>query len=67
MNQAKSGLPWSQAKSLKDTVIEMVKKGQTQSPEFQILLEFFGREKLERFWKEYQAEVRAQEKADKPT
>lgn len=45
-------------KSLKETIVSMVKRGETQTKEFQILLEFFGREKIERLWKEYAQETK---------
>lgn len=46
--------------SLRQTVFKMFENKETGSDEFKAMLELFGREKMERFWKEFVEEKKGQ-------
>lgn len=39
-------ITWKEAKTLSQTVYELVQAGQTKTKEFQLLIQYYGREKL---------------------
>lgn len=43
---------WTDAWTLKEYVLDLIAKRQTDSSEFKILLKIYGREKLEQIYKE---------------
>jgi hypothetical protein len=55
-------MPTSQSQnrywSLRDYIISLYQQEKTQTPEFQAMLKIYGREKFEKWWFEFQAEIR---------
>jgi hypothetical protein len=49
---------WKGAWTLDDYIVNLIASKQTQSAEFQTMLRIFGREKLEKIWKEHREKVR---------
>lgn len=56
MKQRDESIPWSKASTLEQYVIKLIESKQTKSEEFKFLLDFFGRDKLEKIWKSYKAQ-----------
>lgn len=44
---------WKEAETFTDWVIRMIKTKRTQEPEFQSALNYWGRAKIEKIWKDY--------------
>lgn len=60
-------MSWSDrnARTFEEVVVRLIVEGRTQSEDFQRLLRFYGREKLERIykdWKKKQYELQTPEK-----
>lgn len=48
---------WKDSWTLNDYILHMIKTKQTDSLEFQAMLRVYGREKLEKIWKEGRAKI----------
>lgn len=48
----------SQYWSLKEYILSLYRQQKTESDEFKTMLRIYGREKFEKWWLEYQAEIR---------
>lgn len=57
----KTDVPWSQVKTLEQVVIRFFERKETSTIEFQALLNLYGREKLERIWRNYKEGVKKNE------
>jgi hypothetical protein len=55
----KEPVNWQGSWTLEDYVMSLFEKGETQSPEFKVLLQIYGREKIEELWKKYQKEKKS--------
>lgn len=50
-------LDWETAWKLEDYLMDLFKKKQTHTSEFRILLEVFGKKKIQQVWDQYQKNV----------
>lgn len=55
---------WKNASTLEQAVVRMLEEKKGKTPEFQSLVAYFGRERIEKIWKDYRAEKEAQGKAE---
>lgn len=56
----KEAISWKGAWTLEDYIVDLFKKRQTDTPEFQTFLRILGREKLEKMWHKHIEKVKQQ-------